>query len=177
MIQVFHFLSPVEEQDLQEFQTSVVNCGNTSTSDSICTGSFTLEQVSNKSRILLYFRKDATKCPLHRRKSALLFVQGNSGDPLMCELDGSWFQAAVLSVENNGTRQTRADSVRVLPKLSRFQDFLSQTVGTFLSPNSDDNNSTSTTNQTTTDGVAPAHCSILLVLHLLVFSVCLHLFI
>ncbi|XP_041812277.1 transmembrane protease serine 9 [Chelmon rostratus] len=135
-----------EEQDLQEFQTSVVNCGNTSTSDSICTGSFTLEQ-------------------------------GDSGDPLMCELDGSWFQAAVLSAENNGTRQTRADSVRVLPKLSRFQDFLSQTVGTFLSPNSDDNNSTSTTNQTTTDGVAPAHCSILLVLHLLVFSVCLHLFI
>ncbi|XP_030591277.1 transmembrane protease serine 9-like [Archocentrus centrarchus] len=32
------------EQALQEFQTSVVNCGNASSSESICTGSFTLEQ-------------------------------------------------------------------------------------------------------------------------------------
>nr|XP_033501019.1 transmembrane protease serine 9 [Epinephelus lanceolatus] len=33
-----------EEQVLQEFQTSVENCGNASSSDSICTGTFTLGQ-------------------------------------------------------------------------------------------------------------------------------------
>uniref|UniRef100_A0A3B3CBT6 Zgc:100868 n=1 Tax=Oryzias melastigma TaxID=30732 RepID=A0A3B3CBT6_ORYME len=33
-----------EEQLMQQFQTSVLNCGNASTSDSICTDLFTLEQ-------------------------------------------------------------------------------------------------------------------------------------
>lgn len=51
---IFSFFLTLEEQVLQEFQTSVVNCGNTSTSDSICTGSFTLEQVSNEIIILSY---------------------------------------------------------------------------------------------------------------------------
>ncbi|XP_068581893.1 transmembrane protease serine 9-like [Cebidichthys violaceus] len=129
-----------EEQVLQEFQTSVENCGNaSSSSDSICTGLFTLEQ-------------------------------GDSGGPMMCNLDGSWFQAAVLSSEN-ATSQTRAASVKVFDKLSRFRSFLSQTVG-FLS------SATNTNTTAPTSGGAPARSSFLfLVLHLLVFSVCLHLFV
>ncbi|XP_044037525.1 transmembrane protease serine 9-like isoform X2 [Siniperca chuatsi] len=127
---------------LQEFQTSVVNCGNTSTSDSICTGSFTLEQ-------------------------------GESGGPLMCKQGGSWFQAAVLSVENNATSQTRADPVMVFTKLSRFQTFLARTVGSFLSPAS--TTTTAATNPTTATGGAATH-SPFFFFHLLIFSVCLHLF-
>ncbi|XP_038565946.1 polyserase-2-like isoform X1 [Micropterus salmoides] len=138
------------EQVLQEFQTSVVNCGNASTSDSICTSSFTLGQ-------------------------------GGSGGPVMCKQGGSWFQAAVLSVNNNSTSQTRADPVMVFTKVSSFQTFLAQTVGTFLSPASTSttttttsNNSTAANNTLTTSGGAPAH-STLFILHLLIFSVCLHL--
>lgn len=47
------YFPTLEEQVLQEFQTSVVNCGNTSTGDSICTGSFTLEQVSNENNEII----------------------------------------------------------------------------------------------------------------------------
>ncbi|XP_054463252.1 polyserase-2 [Anoplopoma fimbria] len=124
-----------EEQVLQEFQTSVENCGNaSSSSDSFCTGVFTLEQ------------------------------------------------AVVLSSEN-ATKQTRAP-VMVSVKLSRFQNFLASTVG-FLatstnatSTNATSTNATSTNATSTTSGGSPAHSPFfLLFLHLLVFSVCLHLFI
>ncbi|XP_070779961.1 polyserase-2-like isoform X2 [Enoplosus armatus] len=135
-----------EEQVLQEFQTSVVNCRNASTIDTICTGTFTLEQ-------------------------------GDSGGPMMCKKDGSWFQAAVLSFENNSTRQTREAAVMVFTKLSHFQKFLAETVGTFLSPASTSSNSTTTaaTNLATTSGGAPAHAPFFF-FHLLIFSMCLHLF-
>ncbi|XP_034567394.1 transmembrane protease serine 9-like [Notolabrus celidotus] len=89
-----------EEEVLQEFQTSVVSCGNASTSDRICTGSFTLEQ-------------------------------GDSGGPLMCKVGGSWFQAVVLSLENNSRGRARADQMMVLEKLSTFKNFLENTVGAF----------------------------------------------
>ncbi|XP_067472296.1 polyserase-2-like [Thunnus thynnus] len=136
------------EQVLQEFQTTVVNCGNASTSDNICTGSFTLEQ-------------------------------GDSGGPMMCQIDGSWFQAAVLSGNNTTTNQTRADPVMVFTKLSRYQSFLAQTVGAFLSPastNSTAPNSTVSTNQTTTttSGGSPAH-PFFFFFPLFVFSAFLHL--
>ncbi|XP_042249225.1 transmembrane protease serine 9-like [Thunnus maccoyii] len=114
-----------DEQALQEFQTSMVNCGTAATSDNICTGSFTLEQ-------------------------------GDSGGPLMCQVDNSWYQAAVLSVNKNTASQTQADPVMVFTKLSRYQSFLAQTVGEFLSPASSAGSPT-------------------LFFHLLVFSVFLHL--
>ncbi|CAK6979470.1 Hypothetical predicted protein [Scomber scombrus] len=153
-----------EEEVLQEFQTSVVDCGNASTSDSICTGPFTLEQ-------------------------------GDNGGPMMCKMDGSWFQAAVLSVNTNTTNttisstnstsrtsatETRADSVMVFTKLSNYKTFLARTVGPFLSPASNNNNATNnntTTAQTpsqTTSGGPPAH-PFFFFFHLLVFSVFLHL--
>ncbi|XP_044187008.1 transmembrane protease serine 9-like [Thunnus albacares] len=116
------------EQVLQDFQTSVVNCGNTATSDNICTGSFTLEQ-------------------------------GDSGGPMMCQVDGSWYQAAVLSGNKNTASQTLADPVMVFTKLSRYQSFLAQTLGEFLSP--------------ATSGGSPTLPFFFF--HLLVFSVFLHL--
>ncbi|KAM7371428.1 hypothetical protein PAMP_008675 [Pampus punctatissimus] len=134
------------EQVLQEIRISVVNCGNTTTSDSICTGSFTLEQ-------------------------------GDSGGPMMCKIDGSWFQAAVLSASNNNTAsRSRADAVMTFSKLSRYRSFLTQTVGMFLSPSPNVvTNSTTgtnvTTNVTTTSG-SPAH-SFFFCFHVLAFAVCL----
>lgn len=44
------FYQTLVEQSLQEIQTRVVNCGNLTASDSICTELFTLEQVSVQSR-------------------------------------------------------------------------------------------------------------------------------
>ncbi|XP_059204094.1 transmembrane protease serine 9 [Centropristis striata] len=136
-----------EEQVLQEFQTSVVNNENASSSDSICTGVFTLEQ-------------------------------GDSGGPLMCKLDGAWFEAAVLSAENttrSRSRSSRAGDMMQFTKLSAFKSFLSSTVGFLPSTTNSTNTTSAPTNQTTTSG-APAQSPLLFFFHLLVFSVCLHLF-
>lgn len=109
-------------------------------------------------------------------------VQGDSGGPLMCKLDGSWFQAAVLLAETNSTRQ-RAD-VMVFTKLSRFQTFLSDTVGSFLAPPSTNSNTNSTTSSgntstpaasTSPTGGAPVHSPIFL-FNLLMSFACLRLF-
>ena len=103
----------------------------------------------------------------------------------MCKLDGSWFQAAVLTVQNNSTTSstnsstnstssTRSDireGVMVFTKLSTYRDFLSRTVGAFLSPAA---SSTATTMVATTAD-APAH-STFFFFHLLVFFMCVHLF-
>ncbi|XP_034566458.1 transmembrane protease serine 9 [Notolabrus celidotus] len=143
-----------EEEVLQEFQTSVVSCGNASTSDRICTGSFTLEQ-------------------------------GDSGGPLMCKVGGSWFQAAVLSFENNSRGRARADQMMVLEKLSTFKNFLENTVGAFLSPASSSNsssnsssvNTTASTSMTTASSSVDIPHSFIMFSHLLLFALCLQLFI
>ncbi|XP_068193663.1 zgc:100868 isoform X2 [Antennarius striatus] len=102
--------------------------------------------------------------------------QGDSGGPLMCKLDGSWFQAAVISVGNDtagGTRQ----SMKVLTKLSTFQTFLTDMIGTFLSPATVDATTATTTVATTTpSGAAADHSPVFLLFHLLTFAVCLQLF-
>ncbi|XP_034567393.1 mucin-2-like [Notolabrus celidotus] len=143
-----------EEEVLQEFQTSVVSCGNASTSDRICTGSFTLEQ-------------------------------GDSGGPLMCKVGGSWFQAAVLSFENNSRGRARADQMMVLEKLSTFKNFLENTVGAFLSPASSSNsssnsssvNTTASTSMTTASSSVDVPHPFIMFSHLLLFALCLQLFI
>ncbi|KAF7645126.1 hypothetical protein LDENG_00209450 [Lucifuga dentata] len=87
------------EELLQVVQTSVVDCGSISQSDSLCTGAMTLEQ-------------------------------GDAGGPLMCKLDGSWFQAAVLTVNNNNNstrRRRNTNPLMVFTKLSRFEAFLTTT--------------------------------------------------
>uniref|UniRef100_A0A3Q1BUZ3 Peptidase S1 domain-containing protein n=1 Tax=Amphiprion ocellaris TaxID=80972 RepID=A0A3Q1BUZ3_AMPOC len=108
--------------------------------------------------------------------------QGYSGSPLMCKEEGTWFQVAVLSVENNSiednsteisltpdnstkiiltednstrvrlTREFRANNLQVFTRVSHFQNFLTQTLGTLLSPASTNNtiNITMTSNTTAT---------------------------
>ncbi|XP_067379615.1 transmembrane protease serine 9-like [Channa argus] len=128
------------EQVLQAIQTSVVNCGNT-TSDSICTTSFMLEQ-------------------------------GDSGGPLMCKQDGSWFQAAVLTVGNSTTIQTR-ETIMAFPSVNRFKVFLLQTIGGFLSPPSTVNTTVNATQ--TSSGGPTSQCAFFF--HLLIFSMFLHFFV
>lgn len=100
---------------------------------------------------------------------SLLFAQEASGGPLMCQQDGSWFQAAVLSAENS-TRQTREDPVSVFPKLNKFDEFFSRTLGTLLSPKNTTAANTTTTTPSSS-GTLPH-----LVLHLVLLSLCLQLF-
>uniref|UniRef100_A0A8C7WUC4 Zgc:100868 n=1 Tax=Oryzias sinensis TaxID=183150 RepID=A0A8C7WUC4_9TELE len=45
---IYFFSTLLDEQLLQEFQTSVLDCGTSSTSNSICTEIFTLEQVNDE---------------------------------------------------------------------------------------------------------------------------------
>ncbi|AWP19482.1 putative transmembrane protease serine 9-like [Scophthalmus maximus] len=59
-------------------------------------------------RVLQEFQVSVVECGTSATDSIctgdFALEQGDSGGPLMCEQDGSWFQAAVLSAENNGTR-------------------------------------------------------------------------
>ncbi|XP_042560619.1 transmembrane protease serine 9-like [Clupea harengus] len=92
------------EQPLQEVQTSVVACGNASSSaDDICTNTLQLQQ-------------------------------GDMGGPLMCKQGVSWFQASVIAVNSSSslsTSNSRAasqsdrSSVQVFSQMSRFSTFLS----------------------------------------------------
>ncbi|XP_067334276.1 transmembrane protease serine 9-like [Channa argus] len=126
------------EQVLQEFQTTVVDCGNTSTSNSICTGFISLEQGDSGGPMM---------CKLGSSwfQAAVLTVNSN-----------------------NSISQTRATDILTFVKLSVFDTFLGSTVGTFLSPFSNTTSNTTTVNQTlTTTGGTTANSS-LFFLHLLV---------
>ncbi|KAI4822944.1 hypothetical protein KUCAC02_008462 [Chaenocephalus aceratus] len=142
-----------EEQVLQEFQTSVENCGNASSSDILCTGNFTLDPT-------------------------------DSGGPMMCKQDDSWFQAVVLSAEStaNKTRtKAAAAAVKENTKLSSFKSFLTLNVG-FLSSGTSSNASNSHPTPPLPPRCPPTAGGALLspplffLLHLLIFSTCLRLF-
>uniref|UniRef100_A0A3Q3GF38 chymotrypsin n=1 Tax=Labrus bergylta TaxID=56723 RepID=A0A3Q3GF38_9LABR len=94
-----------EEQVLQELQTSIVNCGNTSSSDTICTASLTLEQGDSGGPLM---------CKLDGSwfQASVLSFENNS---------------------STRGRVAKAD-LTVFTKLSSFQAFLTSTIGTFLSP-------------------------------------------
>uniref|UniRef100_A0AAR2L979 Peptidase S1 domain-containing protein n=1 Tax=Pygocentrus nattereri TaxID=42514 RepID=A0AAR2L979_PYGNA len=98
------------EQILQQFNTTILDCGNaSSSSSSICTGVMPLEQT-------------------------------NKGGPLMCKIGQSWVQAAVLTLasnsstntsSSNSTRAASVSDVQVFTKTSSFSSFLNTTVGSF----------------------------------------------
>ncbi|CAI5676470.1 unnamed protein product [Oreochromis niloticus] len=149
------------EEVMQQFQTSVVNCGSSSSSESICTDVFPLQQ-------------------------------GDSGGPLMCKQGGSWFQAVVLTARANSSsaRRRRQTPVMTFTRVSSFGTFLTETLGTLLSPASTTtttnptNASNTTTNTTTTtsnpvsqsSGGRPAHSFIVVFFHLISLVLCLQLF-
>ncbi|XP_015260038.1 PREDICTED: transmembrane protease serine 9-like, partial [Cyprinodon variegatus] len=141
-----------DEQALQQFETTVLDCGDSSSSDIICTQSFTMEKT-------------------------------DSGGPLMCKQDGSWFQVVVLTSPSTSNRSKRAEPMMVFEKLDRFESFLTRALGQFLSPavtanNSSTNstNSTTTPSSMTTSGVSVSYSSFSLLGHLLLFALCLQTF-
>lgn len=108
--------------------------------------------------------------------------QGDSGGPLMCKQDGSWFQAAVLSLENTSNRRKRA-SMKTFEKLSYFQSFLTKTLGPLLSPATvittiitNTTTPIATTNGLLWSGVTMPHSSSILLGHLLLLALCLQVF-
>ncbi|KAL6476713.1 hypothetical protein MHYP_G00152120 [Metynnis hypsauchen] len=112
------------EQTLQQFNTTILDCGNvSSSSSSICTGVMPLEQT-------------------------------NKGGPLMCKIGQSWVQAAVLTLasnsstntsSSNSTRAASVSDVQVFTKTSSFSSFLNTTVGSFP-PKASTTSSSSTIN-------------------------------
>ncbi|XP_036446362.1 transmembrane protease serine 9-like [Colossoma macropomum] len=114
------------EQTLQQFNTTILDCGNaSSSSSSICTGVMPLEQT-------------------------------NKGGPLMCKIGQSWVQAVVLTLSSNSgtntsssnsTRTVRASNVQVFTKTSSFSGFLNAVVGTFPPKASTTSTTTTTTVQ------------------------------
>ncbi|XP_015237157.1 PREDICTED: transmembrane protease serine 9-like isoform X2 [Cyprinodon variegatus] len=138
-----------DEQALQQLETTVLHCGDSSSSDSICTQSFTLEKT-------------------------------DSGGPLMCKQDGSWFQVVVLTSPSTSNRSKRAEPMMVFEKLDRFESFLTRTLGQFLSPavtvNDNSTNTTTTPSSMTTSGVSVSYSPFSLLGHLLLFALCLQTF-
>ncbi|XP_038158952.1 transmembrane protease serine 9-like [Cyprinodon tularosa] len=138
-----------DEQALQQLETTVLDCGDSSSSDSICTQSFTMEKT-------------------------------DSGGPLMCKQDGSWFQVVVLTPPSTSNRSKRAEPMMVFEKLDRFESFLTRTLGQFLSPavtvNDSSTNTTTTPSSMTTSGVSVSYSPFSLLEHLLLFTLCLQTF-
>ncbi|KAL6476710.1 hypothetical protein MHYP_G00152090 [Metynnis hypsauchen] len=136
------------EQTLQQFNTTLLNCGNApSSNSSICTGIMPLQQT-------------------------------NKGGPLMCKIGQSWVQATVLTLSSNSgtntsssnsTKAVRASNVQLFTKTSSFSNFLHRVVGTFPPKAS----TTSTTTTTTVKAVvasAAESCSLLSITSLLLLS-------
>ncbi|KAL6476703.1 hypothetical protein MHYP_G00152020 [Metynnis hypsauchen] len=120
------------EQTLQQFNTTILDCGSASSSNrSICTGVMPLEQT-------------------------------NIGAPLMCKVDRSWVQPAVLTLVS---KVSRASDVQVFIKISSVSGFLREMVGTFP-PKAN----TTSSNSTTVKPVSSSTSSLLSVTSLLLLS-------
>ncbi|KAL7850291.1 hypothetical protein SRHO_G00196400 [Serrasalmus rhombeus] len=136
------------EQTLQQFNTTILNCGNTSSSNSsICTGIMPLEQT-------------------------------NKGGPLMCKIGQSWVQAMVLTLSNdsgtntsssNSTKTVCASSVQFFTKTSTFSNFLNRVVGTFP-PKASTTSTTTTITAKPVVASAAESCSLLSITSLLLLS-------
>ncbi|KAL6476705.1 hypothetical protein MHYP_G00152040 [Metynnis hypsauchen] len=136
------------DQTLQQFNTTILNCGNASSSNSsICTGIMPLEQT-------------------------------NKGGPLMCKIGQSWVQAAVLTLSSNSgtntsssnsTKAVRASNVQLFTKTSSFSGFLNSVVGTFPPKASTTSTTTTTTIKPVVAGAAES-CLLLSITSLLLLS-------
>ncbi|XP_067334288.1 transmembrane protease serine 9-like [Channa argus] len=129
------------EQVLQEFQTTVVDCGSTSTSNSICTGFISLDQGDSGGSMM---------CKLGSSWFQAAVITVNS---------------------NNSTSQTRSSLMLSFTKLSYFDKFLSLTLGEFLlpaSPNTSSNTTTTAATTIATTGGTAGHSSFFF-FHFLVF--------
>ncbi|XP_048089365.1 transmembrane protease serine 9-like isoform X1 [Alosa alosa] len=117
------------EQPLKEVQTSVVACGNASSSaDDICTNTVQIEQ-------------------------------GDMGGPLMCKQGSSWFQLSVVTIISNSSSsnstsrdlgQSDRASVQVFGRTTRFSTFLSSFSFPSVAISSNSTNTTTAAANTTT---------------------------
>ncbi|XP_071221780.1 prostasin-like isoform X1 [Salvelinus alpinus] len=123
------------EEVLQEFQTSVVECVNVSSTDNICTGAVTLLQ-GNAGVPLMCKHGNSWF------QTAVLTVDSSSN-----------------TTSNNSTNKARwsrgphSSPIQVFTKTSHFQSFLAANLGTFLSP---------ATSAGGSSGASLAHSSLLL---------------
>ncbi|XP_023850011.1 prostasin-like isoform X1 [Salvelinus sp. IW2-2015] len=123
------------EEVLQEFQTSVVECVNVSSTDNICTGAVTLLQ-GNAGVPLMCKHGNSWF------QTAVLTVDSSSN-----------------TTSNNSTNKARwsrgphSSPIQVFTKTSHFQNFLAANLGTFLSP---------ATSAGGSSGASLAHSSLLL---------------
>ncbi|XP_007542526.2 transmembrane protease serine 9-like [Poecilia formosa] len=141
-------------------------------------------------KVLLKFQTEILSCGIDSGNDTLctgVFTQeqGYSGDPLMCQQEGSWFQVVVLSSAEVSTRYKRQAHFMSFEKLDRFQDFLIRSLGSFLTPVI--RNNTASTNSTANSTAAAATVPMttsratqnpfasVLCLHLFLLAACLHL--
>ncbi|XP_021429762.1 transmembrane protease serine 9 isoform X2 [Oncorhynchus mykiss] len=121
------------EEVLQEFQTSVVECVNVSSTDNICTGAVTLLQGNAGGPLMCKHGNSWFQ-------TAVLTVDSNT-------------------TSNNSTNKARwsrdphTSPIQVFTKTSHFQNFLAANLGTFLSP---------ATSAGGSSGASLAHSSLLL---------------
>ncbi|XP_077412482.1 polyserase-2-like [Vanacampus margaritifer] len=97
-----------EDQALQEVQMSLVDCGNASSADSICTEPLALDQEDLGGPLM---------CQLGESWYQAAVLRANSS--------------------GNASQELRQNELTVLPRLRSFNDFLMQVVGDFLSPTTD----------------------------------------
>ncbi|XP_057717297.1 transmembrane protease serine 9-like isoform X2 [Corythoichthys intestinalis] len=116
-----------EEQVSHEVNTSLIDCGDSSSAENICTEPIGLDQEDN-------------------------------GGPLMCQLDGFWYQVAVLWSNSSGNiRQVgREAQMTVFRKLNNYESFLRMEMGDFLSPRAPTTAAPTTAAPTTVAPAAPA---------------------
>ncbi|XP_061568158.1 polyserase-2-like [Cololabis saira] len=135
-----------EEQVMQELQTSVLNCGNTSTSESICTGLFALEKGESGSPLM---------CKLSGSWFQAVVLS---------------YESSSNREKRNNTVMTLEKLSRFKTFLTRsLGTFLSPT------STNNNTNTNSTTTAATTSG-SNAHFSFFFCIHLLVLPLCLQIF-
>lgn len=140
------------EQNLQQSQTSVVDCESSGSSDNICTAALDLRQGEGGGPLMCK-QGDAWY------QAAVLTVDSSN---------------KTSSSKTRWSRSPRSSNIQVFTKTARFQNFLQTTVGTFPSPVTartpinDTNNANSTTVSATTavvtsaSGATLAHSSLVL---------------
>ncbi|XP_055745697.1 transmembrane protease serine 9-like [Salvelinus fontinalis] len=144
------------EQNLQQSQTSVVDCGSSGSSDNICTAALDLRQGEGGGPLMCK-QGDAWY------QAAVLTVNSSN---------------KTSSSKTRWSRSPRSSNIQVFTKTARFQSFLQTTVGTFPSPvtartpvnNTNTANSTTTAVVTPASGVTLAHSSLVLLFLSLLLS-------
>ncbi|KAI2666138.1 Polyserase-2 [Labeo rohita] len=129
-------------QTLQEYQTSVVSCGNSSANNSICTSSLNLQEGDQGGPLM---------CKLGQSwiHAAVLTIQSIS---IQTNVSNS---SSSNTSSSNTTRSVRAQDVQVFTKTSSFASFLSSVVGSFPARATNSTSSTtSAANNNATQGTS-----------------------